>query len=78
MKDIEIENVAKAVENNLEHLVKEMEMEYSVREAVNSLDSTRGIAYTVISDFAHVEHGGTRHKLAKFLRSANLTNTSLK
>ena len=53
-------------------------MEYSVHEAVNSHDSNKGLAYAVISDFTHVERGGTRYKMAQFLRSAKFTNTCLK
>ena len=75
LTEIEIENVSREVESQLVDLVKVMEMEYSFNEAVNSYDSTGGVAYAVIYDFTHIE-GDTRYELAHHMRLINCTNAS--
>ena len=70
-----MENVSREVESQLVDLVNVMEMEYSFNDALNAYDSTRGVAYAVISDFTHIE-GGTRYQLASHLRSVNYLDIS--
>ena len=75
---IEIENVSREVERDVEDLVREMEMECSLDRAKSARQPpSRGLAYAVISDFAASKEK-TRYELAQHLQSAKLLDTSQK
>ena len=70
----EIMNVASQIEKDVQVFARESEMEYSLDDAKKDRNSSRSLAYAVISDFARREQG-TRYKLAEFLRSARFIDT---
>ena len=75
---VEIENVSREVEMDVEDLVREMELEYSLDKAKSAQQHpSRGLAYVVISDFAASKEK-TRYELARYLQSAKLLDTSQK
>ena len=74
MTGIEVEYISREVESGLMDLVLEMEMEYCLDEELTSHNASGNLAYALLSHYAQIE-GGTCYKLAKYLRSAKLTNT---
>lgn len=70
--------MSREVERDVEDLVREMEMEYSLDEAKRARQHpSRGLAYSVISEFA-ASKPKTRYELAQYLKSAQLLDTSQK
>ena len=73
----EIKNISRAIESDVEDLMEEMEMEYSLKRAKTARNPRMGLAHIVISDFA-AEKDGNRYKLAQLLNSAGFFDVAEK
>ena len=68
---MEINNIAKAIEENLSLLAKVMEIDHDPETARGSSEDTFLLQWVM-------EEGGTRYKLAEYLSEAGLTDISTK
>lgn len=74
LTEVEITNVAKEINGNVDRLAKELEMEYSIEQTRLGDCSP---AYSLISKWAILE-GGTRCELAQYLIEADLHLVAVK